>query len=245
VNALLRVAVFVGWLLLWWQHAAAQIEVTPAKPVAGEKTVARVNATIPEGATFQGGWSVVCLTENCQPPGTADLKEERAIGLWAHTGRYLLLFNGYWEKVGPEIIIKDVNGVEQKLRPFLGSGPVNHSLTLEVTGTNPPDPPDPPDPPVPPTPTVVRGIIVEETADRRQHPWLGNLLVQLRQAYPDGNKLLIPDQNQQSQTLQKYVQAAREAPLALPVLVTVAADGSVVGVIELPRSVEAFREIIK
>jgi hypothetical protein len=228
-------------LLLWTQHLYGQIVVTPAEPVAGEKTIAEVTAVVPPGAMFEGGWQVVCLSEGCQPPGTAELKQPNAIGMWCDPGRYLLMYNGYWKLVGPEITIKDVDGVEQKLRPFLGSGPVNNSLTLEVTPANPLPPPPEPDPPVP-VPTAARGIIVFESENQTSQ--FGNLLVELRQAYPEGGKLLIIDQHQESQTNQKYVQAALEAPRGLPVLVVVAADGSVAGVVKVPDSVQGMQEIL-
>ena len=114
-----------------WSQITVPAESEPYKIIE-----AKVTAPIPPGAVLDGGWDI---------PEAADHRQVNAnmIYMVAPPGDYQLKFGGFWIHLGPEITVKDVNGVEQTFRPYLGHGLVNEEATFKVTGADPPDPPTP------------------------------------------------------------------------------------------------------
>ena len=212
----------IVWLLLT-ASAAAQIVVSPEIP-RDKISTATMTAVIPDGAVIKGGWS----------SPTADLKPGASYTetyVCGSPGKHALAFSGYWVLLGPEITVKDVNGVDQTFQPHLGDGPLNFAAEFEVLGKA--DPPPPP-------PGVRVGVIVEETLQRTTAQ--ASLYLAARKAF-EPNRLLIYDQDQLTGPYwSKIAQAAREANLPLPVLVITAVDGSVVRVESCPTSVDGLKK---
>lgn len=117
----------------------------PIKVKVGQKIPAFVNAEIPEGAVFDGGWNVETL-EGDGSAETHPLKEDNGLGIWAPNGKYRVKFSGFWILL-EEVTIVDKDGNERIIKSYLGHGSVEESASFEVVGG-----PDPPDPPTPPSP---------------------------------------------------------------------------------------------
>lgn len=192
-------------------------EVEPNQPI-----VATLATELPEGAQIQGGWA-------CDTAKYIQV-DARTIHIWAAPGTHLLEFRGAWMQT-KEVQLPD----GQTINALLGFGFLDDHVTITVSGA-----PDPVPPPIPPTPGTRWAVIVEETASRVPSP----LRVQLRQQL-DSQRLLIVDKDQQSQSLQKYVQAALASQSTLPVLVVVSESGDVIRAEALPGTVEGVKEVIQ
>ena len=119
-------------LLLMW----AGITITPDHPLPGHKITATVDADIPPGAEFHGGWEI--------DAETAELAEENTIGIWVpQSGAKKLTYKGYYVLLGEPIKVKDVDGNVHELTPYLGSGLVNEEAEVVVGELPSPDPPNP------------------------------------------------------------------------------------------------------
>jgi len=215
--------IILAWLSLACSIAVGQIE-GPSVIEPYKLTTATVKSNIPPGAVLSGGWQVGPGLDFA-PTG------ENAIIWTGNPGKHVQSFAGYWVLVGPEITVKDINGVEQKFKPYLGSGYVNESREVEVKGSDPPMPP----------PGTSWGLILEETGD--SSPAWARLRVNLRKTYQSSDKhLLILDQSNLPLSLEKLAQTVRAANLPLPVLALVGEDGEVVKVMECPKTVEGVQK---
>jgi len=100
---------------------------------------ATVTAAIPEGAKFQGGWTVsdgVSFLEH-----TSD-----TIFLTAKPGTHQLAYKGFWVHT-KTVTFKDGDGNKVSIESYLGSDQVNEEADFTVIGGTVPDPlPDPLDP---------------------------------------------------------------------------------------------------
>ena len=219
--------ILLMWVLLT-TAAFGQITV-PAETVPYTPIVATVATDIPDGATMDGGWTV--------SDGVNTLPCGNGLHVWAPPGKYAISFSGFWIHLGPEITVKDVNGVEQTFRPYLGHGLVSESAEFTVTGEVEPDPPDPPIPP----PGKSWGLILEETGDSNAE-W-ARLRVSLRIAYKSSKKqLLIFDQSNLPSSLSSIAEIVRIAKHPLPVLVVVGEDGEAVKILAVPDTVEGVQK---
>ena len=101
---------------------ACQAGITvPADAVVGEKVVATVDATVPPGAVFDGGWSISCDNAACKS-GFAELKEPNSIGVWAsNAGTYTIEYSGFW-LLTKEVSFTDGEGNEITITSYLGHG---------------------------------------------------------------------------------------------------------------------------
>jgi hypothetical protein len=130
--------------LLWCFESQAQITVTPDKADVGTKVVAVVSADVPEGAIFDGGWSITCPGQQCKAQ-MAKLDAPRTVGIWGPAGDYQIKYSGFWLLL-KEITFKDGDGNEITIQSYLGHGVIDERATFVLEGENGPDPPDPPDP---------------------------------------------------------------------------------------------------
>jgi hypothetical protein len=148
-------------LLLLPSLSWAQIDLPPQVNV-GEKLVAAVTATIPEGATFDGGWQVRCKDGADCLASYEPLAQPNSIGIWAPAGEYQVSYTGFWILL-KEIKFKDGDGNEVVITSYLGHGLVNESASV-VVGT-----PVPPPPPPPPTPSGPWRIWFLEEPNKRDN----------------------------------------------------------------------------
>jgi len=181
--------------------------------------VATVDASIPDGARIKGGWS--CETAELRSCG-----DPNEVHVWAAPGEHVLIYSGVW------VQSRDVTIDGETFPVLVDFGQVDDRAKFQVGRSDPPPPPPPPG--------DRWGIIVEETTERTAEQ--AELWLDLRQRL-ELNELLIIDQDSQSQSVRKYVQAAREANQPLPVLVVVSEDsGEVVEAIQAPDTVDGVLE---
>lgn len=125
--------------LLFCSVCLGQITVTPSKANVGQKVVATVSATVPDGATFDGGWSVTCDSGTCRVE-VEPLEKKNSIGLWGPAGNYQLIYSGFWLLL-KEVKFKDFDGNEVVIQSYLGHGFINEKVAFTLEGENGPDPP--------------------------------------------------------------------------------------------------------
>ena len=114
-------------------------ETEPYQPI-----VATVDAAIPEGATFDGGWKAsegVYLV-----PGV-----EGTVYVWAPPGSHSVTYTGFWLHL-KEITFKDGDGNEITIMSYLGHGSINEGSKFTVLGGTVP-------PPLPPLPTGAKQLV--------------------------------------------------------------------------------------
>jgi hypothetical protein len=116
---------------------------------------AKVTTTMPPGAILDGGWTVPKKIDHRQV-------NSNMIYMTGPPGEYPLEYSGFWLHLGPEITVKDVNGVEQTFQPYLGHGRVSETEDFKIKGDVGPDPPGP-DPPGPgPGPKQIMFFVVAD-----------------------------------------------------------------------------------
>jgi hypothetical protein len=148
VNALaLLVALTVGQITV-------PTETAPYLPI-----VASVAAQMPDGATFDGGWTLEGA--HFLPDG------KNRIHIWAKPGEYKLEFSGLWLHL-KDVTFTDGAGQEITITSYLGHGIVNESATFKVTGA--PPGPDPPDEESPIAADGLRVMIVRESNPQSPYP---------------------------------------------------------------------------
>lgn len=194
----------------------------PDKVAPHEPIVAQLTADLPAGAQIQGGWS--STTAKYLPTG-----DPKSVHIWAAPGQHQIAFRGAWVQTRSI----EING--EQVQVLVGFGFVDHTASFTV-GED-----DDINPPPPPPPGDRWGIVVEETTQRT--PAQAQLWLQARQQFPL-NKLLIIDQHSLAPSVAKYVSAAREANLPLPVLVVVSESGAVVETRSCPVSVSEIKRIL-
>jgi hypothetical protein len=206
----------------------------PATAVIGEKVEAVINANVPPGAEFKGGLSITCDNAECTAK-TGEMKAPNTIGLWAtKAGVYTVKYTGYWILLGPEIEVVDVNGKNQKFRPYLGSDRVDETAVITYTGGSDPPPPPPP-------PSNTHPVIVWETGD--SSPQWARLKSDLRDEFDKSNKRLeMFDKDDLPASMKAVLPAVREAKVNLPALALVTDDGRVSKVMACPSTVEAVKK---
>ena len=121
--------------------SALQAQITVQRDAETGKTVATVATTVPEGATFDGGWKLSRVdTKPCKASKEA-LAEPNTIGIWAkEPGTYQVEYSGFWLLL-KTVTFKDGDGNEVQIQSYLGHGFIDESATFEVEGENGPDPP--------------------------------------------------------------------------------------------------------
>jgi hypothetical protein len=228
------------WLVIT-SSAWGQITV-PEQSAVGDQLIATVNASVPPGATFEGGWSIQC-DAGCTASYAA-LKAENSIGIWAkNKGSYRIEYRGYWVLLGPKITVKDVDGNDQTFQPFLGSGLVNESANFTITGGSPPGP-------IPPPPSGKQTVWFAMKAEQRDNvPAYANSLAfrqKLEAAGHDYQETLFEKViNSPPARLSKVAQAVREANLPYPVVVLEPIAGGTIRVLSLPDSEGEMLEVLK
>ena len=126
----------IAWLLC--SVACGQIEVTQDAAV-GDPVVAKVQAVIPEGAVFDGGWKASKGVQFI--PHSKD-----TLHVWvAKGGTYSLSFSGFWLHT-EKVTFTDGAGNEITITSYLGHGFISEDVEFTVKGDAGPDPPIPPDP---------------------------------------------------------------------------------------------------
>ena len=116
--------------------ALGQIDVPPSVEPYRVST-ATVKASVPEGATFSGGWVA--------SEGVSFLSHSADTIHWtAPPGEHSLSYSGYWV-LTKTVVFLDGSDPPQEItiESYLGSGLVNESATFTVTGAVVPDPVDP------------------------------------------------------------------------------------------------------
>lgn len=190
--------------LLACSVAYGQIEV-PDTVEVGRKLVATVKAKVPEGAQFDGGWSISCTSGTACQAEWVPLADKNSIGIWAPAGEYQITYSGFWLLL-KEVTFKDGDGNDVTITSYLGHGVINESAGVTVGTPGPPPPP-----PIPPGEKYA--LIVEDVKNRPQGT--GDLWQKLRAVYGI-NKLLIVDKEAEADSLQKYIgqlQASDKLPL--------------------------------
>lgn len=127
----------LAWLLagvaLAQINIPREIESSPPRPI-----VATISNPIPQGATFDGGWS--------GDAGLGLIKVDGAtVHVWATPGKHTIKFSGFWLLL-KEVRFKDGDGNEVVIQSYLGHGFIDESADFTVLGGNGPDPPPGPDP---------------------------------------------------------------------------------------------------
>ena len=102
-------------------------ELNPYDPV-----IATVDAVIPDGATFDGGWDVSDGAR--MAPGVGN-----TVHVWAKPGTYTLSFSGLWIHL-KEVKFKDGDGNEITIMSYLGHDYINDKANFTVLGGTEPDP---------------------------------------------------------------------------------------------------------
>ena len=131
--------------------AYGQINV-PAESEPYSPIVAEIVAQVPEGATFNGGWT---KDEDCQ-----SISVGNSLYLWAPPGKHTLKYSGYWVHT-KDVTFKDGAGNDVTITSFLGSGFISEEAEFAVLGGDPVDPPPGPGP----TPGEPRQIVFFIEAD--------------------------------------------------------------------------------
>jgi hypothetical protein len=125
-------------VLLWCATSHAEITVTPDKAAVGTKVTAVVDANIPEGAIFDGGWAITCTGQQCKAQ-MAKLATPRTIGIWGPAGNYQIRYSGFWLLL-KEVTFKDGDGNTVTIQSYLGHGVIDERATFILEGENGPDP---------------------------------------------------------------------------------------------------------
>jgi len=130
----------MAFLLAFLLHSTAwgQIDVSDSEPY--RVSTATVKAAVPEGATFSGGWTA--------SEGVSFLSHSADTICWtAKPGKHSLSYSGYWVHTQAVTFLDGSDPPKEiTIQSYLGSGLVNESTTMVVTGTVIPDPVDPDDP---------------------------------------------------------------------------------------------------
>jgi len=89
--------------LLAWLTMAAVAWAQPPTAITlpdevdvGDKLVASVDAEIPAGAQFKGGWEIECESGPVCKASWEPLAKANTIGIWAPAGLYTVKFSGMW-----------------------------------------------------------------------------------------------------------------------------------------------------
>jgi hypothetical protein len=125
-------------VLLWCAAGYTQITVTPPKAAVGTKVTAVVEADVPEGAQFDGGWEIDC-DGDCRAQ-LAELAEPNSIGIWGPAGEYDITYSGFWLLL-KDVTFKDGDGNEITIQSYLGHGFIDEQAKFVLEGKQDPDPP--------------------------------------------------------------------------------------------------------
>ena len=240
-----RIILSVAFLLIASAHVCGQIAV-PQKVEVGDQIVASVTASMPDGATFDGGWSISCIDGTACTARYTDLRAENEIGIWAKPGKYELKFSGFWLLL-KEVKFKDGEGNDVIIQSYIGHGFINESTAFEVTGGADPIPPNPPLPPTPGGPWKL--VLFYDGDDLDNLPQGQQALLKSLKVRNDlktlGHEVLeIVEANALAQSgsiparIAPYVTAVKDDPL--PRVAIAPKDGGTVLDFQLPNSYEAL-----
>lgn len=242
-----QIALMTCMALMGFSTANGQITL-PEKVEVGEKIVATVQATIPAGATFDGGWSISCDAGSCQA-AWEPLKTPNSIGVWTKIpGTYNVKYSGFWINL-KEVKFKDGDGNEVVIQSYLGHGMINEQATVVVTGGNQPDPPNPPEPPTPGGPFRIVMFYDGNQLDNMpadQRALLTSL--KYRKALEAQGHVFLESLEKTaiergvSDAFQKYIASVEGDPL--PRVAIAPIDGGYIADFPLPQNFEALQELL-
>ena len=198
----------MAFLLAFLLHSTAwgQIDVPPSSEPYRVLT-ATVTASVPEGATFSGGWTA--------SEGVSFLSHDATTIHWTATpGKHSLSYSGFWLHVVP-VTFTDGAGNEITIQSYLGHGSVDKSANFEIVGG------DLPIPPQPPLPTGKKHIVFFLAADNLDampyaQKYIVTSLVARKNLAARGHTFLVIDDDQMQSPPEKYapwVKAVEGDPL--------------------------------
>jgi hypothetical protein len=222
-------------VLLWCASSYAQITVNPSKAAVGNKVTAVVEADVPEGAQFDGGWAIDGKAQ------LAELAQPNSIGIWGPAGKYEITYSGFWLLL-KEVTFKDGDGNEITIQSYLGHGFINESATLVLEGENGPDPQPDPDPqPVGPWRIVLfydSATLDDMTRDQQAIMRGEQIKAILKEKGHDLLQRIEGHPTSYPQELRDFVAAVRGK--SLPRVAIQGFDGGVVYEFPLPETWQAF-----
>ena len=226
-------------LLLLCSSAFGQIEM-PDQVEVGDKLVATVNAKIPDGASFDGGWNITCNGADCLI-GKEELKKANSIGIWIkEPGSYTVSYAGFW-LLTKEVTFTDGAGNDVTITSYLGHGFINESKGVTV-GT--PVPPPPPPPPKPEGPWKVWFLENPQSRDDLSQSQQALLVSQSyreqlqREGHEFQEVVQPPSITSPPTRLQAVVQAYKTAGVNLPAVAIADMGGGNVRVFPLPANMD-------
>ena len=226
------------FLLAFMLHSTAlgQI-VTPAEVEPYRVSTATVKASVPEGATFSGGWVA--------SEGVSFLSHSADTIHWtAPPGEHSLSYSGFWLHVVP-VTFTDGSGKEITIQSYLGHGSVNESATFTVVGGA--DPVPKPDPPKPAGPKKIVFFVAADNLDSMPYAqrYLVTSLVARKNLAARGHSFLLIDDDQMQNPPTEYapwVEAVKDDPL--PRVAFADADGGPITDFAMPVDYKHLLELI-
>ena len=226
------------FLLAFMLHSTAlgQI-VTPAEVEPYRVSTATVKASVPEGATFSGGWVA--------SEGVSFLSHSADTIHWtAPPGEHSLSYSGFWLHVVP-VTFTDGSGKEITIQSYLGHGSVSESATFTVVGGA--DPVPKPEPPNPAGPKRIVFFVAANDLDSMPYAqrYLVTSLVARKNLAARGHTFLLIDDDQMQNPPTEYapwVEAVKDDPL--PRVAFADADGGPITDYPMPVDYKHLLELI-
>lgn len=223
--------------LLLPSTAWGQIDVPPSTEPYRVLT-ASVKASVPEGATFSGGWTA--------SEGVSFLQHDATTIHWTATpGEHSLSYSGLWLHVIP-VTFTDGTGKEITIQSYLGHGSVNESATFTVVGGAEPEPPKP-DPPNPAGPKRLVFFLAADDLDSMPYAqkYIVTSLVARKSLAARGHTFLLIDDDQMQNPPTEYapwVEAVKGDPL--PRVAIADADGGPITDYPMPVDYKHLLELL-
>jgi len=218
--------------------ALAQIEV--ASSVEAYHVVsAKIASSIPEGATFDGGWTA--------DDGVSWLPHSSdTIHLTGTPGEHTLSFSGFWLHL-KEITFLDGSDPPKEItiQSYLGHGSINETATFTVTGGTEPDPK--PDPPKPAGPKRIVFFLAADDLDKMPYAqkYIVTSLNARKNLAAKGHSFLVIDDDQIQNPPAEYVpwvEAVKGDPL--PRVAFADVDGGPISDYPMPVDFKHLLELI-
>lgn len=231
----LKLVLTVLMLCLGPSGAKAQITV-PEETAPYLPIVASVDANMPEGATFDGGWKLEGA--HYLPDGV------NRIHIWAKPGEYKLMFSGLWLHL-KDVTFKDGDGNTITITSYLGHGIIDEVSTFRVAASDP-EPPGP----GPSTDKQLMFFIVADdldTLDQGQRELVTSLIVRQNLERQGHTLLLVVDNDQIKDGVpakwSPWIKAAMNK--SLPLVAWADKDGGSIQTSVLPSDYESLLELLK